>query len=205
MPLTAARAQAAVTFGGGYRLVDFVLSSFVNSGIRSVYVLTQFNNGPLLRHLQEVWRLTNAMNNGQQFISALPGWLHRGERWYLGTANAVYQNLGLLQQADPEAVAIFGADHVYRMDVRQMLAHHRANRSAAIVAAMTAAQEARETEAKFFTGLDGGLHEPLQPCLHQQGGGSSSGKGLYSGEVTGVLDEATMTALGDFRKRTASR
>ena len=129
-PITKGRAKAAVPFAGGYRLADFVLSNLVNSGIQPVYVLSQFNNGPLLRHLAENWRPAYGD------IRARPERTHRGEQWFSGTADAVYQNLHLLDQASPEAVAVFGADHVYQMDIRQMLAYHRSRLAAGTISAL---------------------------------------------------------------------
>ena len=105
-PLTRDRAKPAVPFGGKYRIVDFVLSNFVNSGIRSLYVLTQFKSQSLIEHIRETWRLGSVLRD--QFVSAVPAQMQQGESWYRGTADAVRQNLNLVHQSDPEIVAVFG-------------------------------------------------------------------------------------------------
>src|SRR5437870_1161279 len=131
-PLTAHRAKPAVPFGGRYRIVDFVLSSFVNSGILSVYVLTQFKAQSLLEHLDKGWRTTDFL--GEHFITSVPAQMRMGEDWYQGTADSVYQNLYLLERHNPRIVAIFGADHIYRMNIRQMIDEHQ-NKSADVTIA----------------------------------------------------------------------
>jgi glucose-1-phosphate adenylyltransferase len=121
-PLTQNRAKPAVPFGGMYRLVDFVLSNLVNSGVHKVYVLTQYKSHSLLRHLQYGWVGTHPVNGF--FILPVPAQMRVGESWYLGTANAVYQNIYLIEQLRPDLVLVFGADHVYFMDVGQMVQYH---------------------------------------------------------------------------------
>ncbi len=121
-PLTKDRAKPAVPFGGKYRIIDFVLSNLVNSGIYSVYVLTQFKAQSLVEHLQEGWQVSSLFR--EYFVIPVPAQMRAGSDWYRGTADAVCQNLHLIRRADPKAVAVFGADHVYKMNVRQMLEHH---------------------------------------------------------------------------------
>ncbi len=133
-PLTKNRAKPAVPFGGRYRIVDFVLSNLVNSGISSVYVLTQFKSQSLLQHLRDGWQFSDLLKN--QFIIPVPAQMHVGETWYQGTADAIYQNLHLVENANPDLVVVFGADHIYRMDVRPMLRFHRENNAMATVAAL---------------------------------------------------------------------
>ena len=133
-PLTRDRAKPAVPFGGKYRIVDFVLSNFVNSGIRSLYVLTQFKSQSLIEHIRDTWRLGSVLRD--QFVSAVPAQMQRGESWYRGTADAVRQNLNLVRQSDPDIVAVFGADHVYRMDVGQMVDFHVERRADVTIAAL---------------------------------------------------------------------
>ena len=107
-PLTKERAKPAVPFGGKYRIVDFVLSNFINSGIYSIYVLTQFKSQSLLQHLSEGWQFGGLLKN--QFIIPVPAQMRSpSETWYQGTADAIYQNINLIEQADPHLVAIFGA------------------------------------------------------------------------------------------------
>ena len=133
-PLTAHRAKPAVPFGGRYRIIDFVLSSFVNSGILSIYVLTQFKAQSLLEHVDKGWRTTDFL--GEHFITSVPAQMRMSEEWYQGTADSVYQNLYLIERHSPNIVAIFGADHIYRMNIGQMIAEHRTNSADATVAAL---------------------------------------------------------------------
>ena len=112
-PLTQHRAKPAVPFGGRYRIIDFVLSNFVNSGILSIYVVTQFKAQSLLEHLDRGWRTTDFL--GDHFVTPVPAQMRSGEDWYQGTADCVYQNLYLLERHNPRLVAVFGADHIYRM------------------------------------------------------------------------------------------
>jgi len=132
-PLTRERAKPAVPFGGRYRIVDFVLSNLVNSGIYSIYVLTQFKSQSLLQHLSEGWSSRSLLQS--QFIIPVPAQMRApGETWYRGTADAIYQNMNLIEQAAPDVVCIFGADHIYRMNIRQMIEHHFARNAEVTVA-----------------------------------------------------------------------
>ncbi|HEU5464438.1 MAG TPA: glucose-1-phosphate adenylyltransferase [Candidatus Binatia bacterium] len=133
-PLTEHRAKPAVPFGGRYRIIDFVLSNFVNSGILSIYVLTQFKAQSLLEHLDRGWRTTDFL--GEHFVTPVPAQMRSGSDWYQGTADSVYQNSYLLQRHSPKLVAVFGADHIYRMNVRQMIDEHQRNSADVTVAAL---------------------------------------------------------------------
>ena len=133
MPLTAARAKPAVPFGGRYRIIDFVLSNCVNSGLLKIKVLTQYKSESLTRHLQRGWQLSSVVDH---FVDAVPAQQRTGGNWYLGSADAVYQNLNLVRDVEPEHLAIFGGDHVYRMDIRQMLDVHEDSGADATVAAI---------------------------------------------------------------------
>ena len=126
-PLTRERAKPAVPFGGKYRIIDFVLSNFINSGIYSIYVLTQFRSQSLLQHLSEGWQFGGLLKS--QFIIPVPAQM-RSENgtWYQGTADAIYQNINLIEQSDPHVVAIFGGDHIYRMNIASMIDFHVAKR-----------------------------------------------------------------------------
>jgi len=122
-PLTKERAKPAVPFGGKYRIIDFVLSNFINSGIYSVYVLTQFRSQSLLQHLSEGWQFGSLLKS--QFVIPVPAQMRSiGETWYQGTADAIYQNINLVEQSDPFVVAIFGGDHIYRMNITNMIEYH---------------------------------------------------------------------------------
>jgi glucose-1-phosphate adenylyltransferase len=121
-PLTNERGKPAVPFGGKYRIVDFVLSNFANSEIFSVYVLVQYLSQSLIDYLRLSWSNRGLVPG--HFITVVPPQMRMGEMWYRGTADAVSQNLNLIRDFDPDYVAVFGADHIYRMDVGQMLAYH---------------------------------------------------------------------------------
>jgi glucose-1-phosphate adenylyltransferase len=133
-PLTEHRAKPAVPFGGRYRIIDFVLSNFVNSGILSIYVLTQFKAQSLLEHLERGWRTSDFL--GDHFVTSVPAQMRMGEDWYQGTADSVYQNLYLLERHNPKLVAVFGADHIYRMNIRQMIDDHQKKTADVTVAAL---------------------------------------------------------------------
>jgi glucose-1-phosphate adenylyltransferase len=119
-PLTTHRAKPAVPFGGRYRIIDFVLSNFVNSGNRHIYVLTQYMATSLIKHLNRNWNISGI----DAFIEEVPAQMRTGGNWYLGTADAVYQNLNLIWDARPDHVAVFGGDHIYKFDVRTMEDFH---------------------------------------------------------------------------------
>ncbi|MBZ5622426.1 MAG: glucose-1-phosphate adenylyltransferase [Acidobacteriia bacterium] len=134
-PLTQERAKPAVPFGGKYRIIDFVLSNFINSGIYSVYVLTQFRSQSLLQHLSEGWQFGSLLKS--QFVIPVPAQMRSpSETWYQGTADAIYQNINLVEQSDPHVVAIFGGDHIYRMNITSMIEYHVQKRAEITVAAI---------------------------------------------------------------------
>lgn len=122
MPLTQARSKPAVPFGGTYRLIDFVLSNFYNSGIAAMHVMVQYRSQSLIEHLRRAWRTGDG---DRQFVTVVPPQMNLHGGWYEGTADAVYQNLNLIHDFNPDIVAVFGADHIYRMDVRQMVRAHQ--------------------------------------------------------------------------------
>jgi glucose-1-phosphate adenylyltransferase len=135
-PLTKARSKPAVPFAGKHRIVDFVLSNFINSGIYAVYVLVQYKSQSLIEHLRSAWRWRIAGGLKDTFITVVPPQQRWGENWYQGTADAVYQNLNVIRDFRPDLVAIFGADHIYRMDINQMIAFHLENQAEVSVAAL---------------------------------------------------------------------
>ena len=136
-PLTTERAKPAVPFGGKYRIIDFVLSNFINSEIYSIYVLTQFKSQSLLQHLSEGWQFGSLLKS--QFVIPVPAQMRsQDESWYQGTADAIYQNINLVEQARPDVVAIFGADHIYRMNITSMIEYHSAKQAEVTVAAIPA-------------------------------------------------------------------
>ena len=133
MPLTAARAKPAVPFGGIYRLVDFALSNIVSSGYLHVVVLTQYKSHSLDRHISKTWRMSPLLGN---FVAPVPAQQRVGKHWYLGSADAIYQCLNIIDDERPDIVVVVGADHVYRMDFSQMVDAHIESGARATVAAI---------------------------------------------------------------------
>ena len=131
MPLTADRAKPAVPFGGHYRLVDFALSNLVNAGFLRIVVLTQYKSHSLDRHVTTTWRLSPLLGN---YVAPVPAQMRRGPWWFAGSADAIYQNLNLIYDERPDLVCVFGADHIYRMDPRQMVEQHLATGAGVTVA-----------------------------------------------------------------------
>jgi len=131
MPLTADRAKPAVPFGGSYRLIDFVLSNMINSDLVRIAVLTQYKSHSLDRHISLTWRMSTMIGN---YVAPVPAQQRRGPHWYQGSADAIYQSLNLIRDERPDYVVVFGADNIYRMDIRQMLAAHIDSGLAATVA-----------------------------------------------------------------------
>jgi glucose-1-phosphate adenylyltransferase len=132
-PLTADRAKPAVPFGGNYRLIDFALSNLVNGGFFKIVVLTQYKSHSLDRHIAQTWRLSAMLNN---YVASVPAQMRRGPRWFAGSADAIFQNLNLIYDERPDYILVFGADNIYRMDPRQMLAYHVASGAGLTVAAL---------------------------------------------------------------------
>jgi glucose-1-phosphate adenylyltransferase len=120
-PLTADRAKPAVPFGGSYRIIDFVLSNFANARYLKIVVLTQYKSHSLDRHISQTWRFSTLLGN---YVTPVPAQMRRGPQWFSGSADAIYQNLNLISDERPDIVCVFGADHIYHMDPRQMVDHH---------------------------------------------------------------------------------
>ncbi len=147
-PLTRDRAKPAVPFGGKYRIVDFVLSNLVNSQIYSIYLLVQFRSQSLIEHLKDGWQFGRILHD--HFIVPVPAQMRLGDSWYQGTADAIFQNLNLIDDFKPDLIAVFGADHIYRMDIQQMIAFHVDRKASVTVATLPVAVE----EADQFGVLD---------------------------------------------------
>lgn len=133
-PLTAERSKPAVPFGGRYRVVDFTLSNLVNSGIMSIYVLVQYRSQSLIEHVRKAWTISSVLPN--YFVTVVPPQVGETQEWYQGTSDAIVQNLNLIDLHKPGVVAVFGADHVYRMDVRQMVDFHLQHNAEVTIAAL---------------------------------------------------------------------
>ncbi len=192
-PLTKERAKPAVPFGARYRIVDFVLSNLINSGIYSIYVLVQFKSQSLLEHLREGWEASSLLRN--HFIIPVPAQMRsQGEDWYRGTADAIYQNINLIEQAEPHVVAIFGADHIYRMNIREMIEFHIDRGAQVTVSAIPVEKEQAAEFGVLETREDGlisGFHEKNRDAPTMPGDPNrvyaSMGNYLFSTKL--LLDE----------------
>jgi glucose-1-phosphate adenylyltransferase len=151
-PLTVDRAKPAVPFGGNYRLIDFALSNLVNAGYTRVVVLTQYKSHSLDRHISMTWRLSTLLGN---YVTPVPAQMRRGPHWFSGSADAIYQNFNLLYDERPDYVCVFGADHIYRMDPRQMVDQHIAGGAAVTVAALRAPLDQADQFGVIETAPDG--------------------------------------------------
>jgi glucose-1-phosphate adenylyltransferase len=211
-PLTRERAKPAVPFGGRYRIIDFCLSNFVNSGIFKIKVITQYKSDSLNNHLSRAWRMSAFLGH---YVESVPAQMRTGTDWYKGSADAIYQNLNIVTDEEPEQVFIFGADHVYRMDVRQMLNFHLDNRADCTVAAIPVPIEEGHEFGIIEAGPDGRMlrfiEKPKDPppmpgnpkmCLASMGNYLFRTESLVR-EV--VRDAAEVGSAHDFGKSIISR
>jgi glucose-1-phosphate adenylyltransferase len=191
-PLTADRAKPAVPFGGLYRLVDFALSNLVNGRILRVCVLTQYKSHSLDRHITTTWRMSDLLGN---YVTPVPAQQRLGPHWFTGSADAIYQSLNLIYDERPDLVIVFGADHVYRMDPRQMIEQHLERGAGVTVAAIPVPREEATAFGVIETGADGQsieafLEKPADPPArpgHPDEAYASMGNYLFT---TDVLIEA---------------
>ena len=164
-PLTADRAKPAVPFAGHYRLVDFVLSNLANGGYLKIVVLTQYKSHSLDLHIARTWRMSPLLGS---FVSPVPAQMRRGPRWFEGSADAIYQNLNLIADEKPDYICVFGADHLYRMDPRQMVAQHKETGAGVTVAGVRVPiEEASQTgviEAGEGTAIRSFKEKPSDPA-----------------------------------------
>src|SRR6476469_7620415 len=155
-PLTADRAKPAVPFGGIYRLVDFVLSNLVNAGYLRIVVLTQYKSHSLDRHITTTWRMSTLLGN---YVTPVPAQQRLGPQWFRGSADAIHQSLNLVYDEQPEHVVVFGADHVYRMDPRQMVDQHIESGAGVTVAGIRVPRSEASQFGVIQTAGDGRLIE----------------------------------------------
>jgi len=164
-PLTADRAKPAVPFGGLYRLIDFALSNLVNAGVLRIAVLTQYKSHSLDRHITTTWRMSDLLGN---YVTPVPAQQRLGPRWYTGSADAIFQSLNLIHDERPDVVVVFGADHVYRMDPRQMWQQHLDGGAGVTVAGIPVPREEATAFGVIQTAADGQrieafLEKPADP------------------------------------------
>ena len=187
-PLTADRAKPAVPFGGLYRLVDFALSNLVNAGILRVCVLTQYKSHSLDRHITTTWRMSDLLGN---YVTPVPAQQRLGPHWFTGSADAIYQSLNLIYDERPDLVIVFGADHVYRMDPRQMINQHLERGAGVTVAAIPVPRHEATAFGVIQTGPDGQsieafLEKPADPPArpgHPDEAYASMGNYLFTADV----------------------
>ncbi|HEX6577846.1 MAG TPA: glucose-1-phosphate adenylyltransferase [Jiangellaceae bacterium] len=198
MPLTADRAKPAVPFGGSYRLIDFVLSNLVNGDIDRICVLTQYKSHSLDRHISMTWRMSTMLG---RYVTPVPAQQRLGPRWYQGSADAIYQSLNLVYDETPDYVVVFGADHVYRMDPRQMIDAHIASGAGITVAGIRVPRSGASGFGIIQTSdgrrIDAFLEKPVDPPgLPDDPDSSFASMGNYVFS-TDVLLEALRVDAGD--------
>lgn len=159
-PLTAERSKPSVPFGARYRVIDFVLSNLINSGIHSIYLLVQYKSQSLIEHVRKSWVLSPIIS--EQFVTIVPPQMRESQEWFQGTADAVYQNLNLIERHGPDLVCVFGADHLYRMDVRQMVDFHVASDADVTIAAVPVPVEQASSFGVIHADEDGRVREFLE-------------------------------------------
>jgi glucose-1-phosphate adenylyltransferase len=210
-PLTAERSKPAVPFGGRYRIVDFVLSSLVNSDIQSIYLLVQYKSQSLIEHIRRSWILSPRLRD--QFVTVVPPQMRTGPEWFQGTADAVYQNINLFDRHRADLVAVFGADHIYRMDVRQMVGSHLDRNADVTVAALPVPLDQSSSFGIIAADADGrirGFDEKPKHPVPMPGDPTrayaSMGNYLFTTRVlTAELEEANRLGERDFGKHVIPR
>ncbi|MGD8495521.1 MAG: glucose-1-phosphate adenylyltransferase [Gemmatimonadales bacterium] len=162
-PLTRERSKPSVPFGGSYRIVDFVLSNLLNSGVYSIFVLVQYRSQSLIHHLREGWRLSTP--HPDDFLTVVPPQMRVGKTWYRGTADAVFQNFNLISDYRPDLIAVFGADHIYRMNIGHMIRFHRKKEASLSVAMLPVPR----TEASGFGVAEASADDTIVDWLEKPG------------------------------------
>ncbi len=203
-PLTVEHSKPALPFVNGYRIVDFVLSNLVNSGVTGIYVLAQYKPQSLIRHVESAWGQRLSRKKG--FIRPVLARPDRGPGYFLGTADAVYQNLDLIERHRPDLVAVFAADHIYRMDVGQMALFHRARSADVTVAAVPVPIASASSFGVIGTGAGGKIRHFLEKPAHpvsipgdEARAYASMGNYLFDTDVlVGLLQAAHRTGATDF-------
>jgi glucose-1-phosphate adenylyltransferase len=190
-PLTDDRAKPAVPFGGVYRLIDFALSNLANSGILKMCVLTQYKSHSLDRHISQTWRMSSLLG---YYVTPVPAQQRLGPHWYTGSADAIFQSMNLINDERPDIVVVVGADHVYRMDLRQMMAQHVNHGAGVTVAAIPVSKQDAKAFGIVGVGPDGRtiesfLEKPADPpTLPGSPGESYASMGIYVFDTDVLVD-----------------
>ncbi len=202
-PLTSARSKPSVPFGSRYRIVDFVLSNLVNSQIQTIYLLVQYKSQSLIEHVRKAWTISPLLQ--QQFVTVVPPQMI-ADRWFQGTADAVHQNLALIEEHRPDLVAVFGADHIYRMDISQMVDFHQERRADVTIAALPVPLKDAQGFGVIAAGADGRIEafeeKPARPTPMPGDPASafaSMGNYIFDAKVlVDALEEAQRLGETDF-------
>ena len=190
-PLTDDRAKPAVPFGGVYRLVDFALSNLANSSIRKICVLTQYKSHSLDRHISVTWRMSDLLGN---YVTPVPAQQRRGAHWYSGSADAIFQSMNLINDEKPDIVVVVGADHVYRMDPRQMIAQHLEHGAGVTVAAIPVSRQDAKAFGIVGVGANGRTIEKFvekpanPPTIPDSPDESFASMGIYVFDTKALID-----------------
>ena len=210
-PLTSERSKPAVPFAGRYRIVDFVLSNLVNSHIQSIYLLVQYKSQSLIEHIRRSWVLAPIFP--EQFVTVVPPQMRGGPEWFQGTSDAIFQNINLIEQHGPDLVAVFGADHIYRMDIAQMVDFHLERAAAVSVAALPVPRAGASAFGIIDAAADGSIRSfrekpadpppiPGDPTRSY----ASMGNYLFSTEtLIAALKEASLRGEKDFGRHVLPR
>ena len=202
-PLTSARSKPSVPFGSRYRIVDFVLSNLVNSQIQTIYLLVQYKSQSLIEHVRKAWTISPLLQ--QQFVTVVPPQMI-ADRWFEGTADAVHQNIALIEEHRPDLVAVFGADHIYRMDISQMVDFHQERKADVTIAALPVPLKDARGFGVIAAGADGRIdafeEKPADPTPMPGDAASafaSMGNYIFDAKVlVDALEEAQRLGETDF-------
>lgn len=210
-PLTSARSKPSVPFGARYRIVDFVLSNLVNSQIHTIYLLVQYKSQSLIEHVRKAWTISPLLQ--EQFVTVVPPQMRSGEHWFQGTADAIHQNINLIEERRPDLVIVFGADHIYRMDIQQMVNFHKERQADVTIAALPVPLKDASAFGVIAAAEDGQIHafeeKPANPTpLAEDPEHAYASMGNYvfdAGVLLEALREAKNNAETDFGQHVLPR
>ena len=199
-PLTQDRAKPAVPFGGRYRIIDFVLNNFINSGFFKIKVLTQYKSDSLNKHISKGWALSPFLN---QYVDLVPAQMRTGGAWYQGTADAVYQNAFHIHDEEPDYVCVFGGDHIYKMNYAKMVDFHKKNNADCTIAVLEVPWEEASRFGILATNDDDRIYEFAEKPKEPKSNKASMGVYVFSWDKLKkylIQDENTEGSANDFGK-----